>query len=101
MDTFPLGRAELHGLPSEMIREGDSTSSLPILLHYWHVILRWRKMLGAIFLATVVLGIVVTLLMTPQYRAASRIEISRDEKKVTNVQGVEAVDAGRDLEFYQ
>ena len=58
-------------------------------------------MIAGIILAALVLGLIATLLATPQYTAASRIEISRDQKKVTNVQGIEAADAGRDLEFYQ
>lgn len=73
----------------------------PVLLKYWRVVLRWKFVIIGIVLSSLILGLIATLLMTPQFTATSRIEISRDQKKVTNVEGLEAADAGRDLEFYQ
>lgn len=73
----------------------------PMLLKYWQIVLRWRFVIIGIIIASLAAGLVATLLMTPQYSAGSRIEISRDQKKITNVEGLEAADAGRDLEFYQ
>ncbi|MEV5712218.1 GumC family protein, partial [Actinoallomurus sp. NPDC052274] len=52
-------------------------------------------------MASLVAGVIVTLLSTPQFRATSRIEISREQKKVTNVQGLDSEEEGRDQEFYQ
>lgn len=72
----------------------------PFLLQYWQIVLRWKFVIGGITLLALIVGLVATLLMTPKYTAAARIEISRDQKNVTNVQGV-APDDGRDLEFYQ
>jgi polysaccharide biosynthesis transport protein len=76
--------------------QGDGQAGLapPILLQYWQVVLRWKWVIAGIILAAMVLGLVATLLATPQYTAASRIEISRDQKKVTNVEGIEAAGAG-------
>ena len=73
----------------------------PILLQYFHVAQRWKWVIGGIIVGALVLGIVATLLMTPKYVATSRIEISRDQKNITKVEGVESDDAGRNLEFYQ
>ncbi len=73
----------------------------PILLQYWQVAIRWKWIIAGIILASLALGLVITLLMTPKFTATSRIEISREQNKVTNVQSVETVDSGRDLEFYQ
>ena len=73
----------------------------PILLQYWQVVLRWKWLIAAITASALIFGFVATLLATPQYTATSRIEISRAQKNVTNVEGLESADAGRDLEFYQ
>ena len=62
------------------------------LAHKWMVL--------AIVTACLLLGIVATLLTTPQYTAVSRIEISRQQANVTNVEGVEEADRTRDNEFY-
>ena len=73
----------------------------PILLQYWQIALRWKWVITGIIGFFLILGFIVTLLMTPEYTATSRIEISREQKNITNVDGLESRDAGRDLEFYQ
>ena len=73
----------------------------PILIQYWQIVLRWKWVILGIILASLAAGFVVTLLTTPQYMATARIEISRDQKNVTKVDGVESPTSGRDLEFYQ
>ncbi len=83
--------------------QNNNASNLtpPILLQYWQVALRWKWVIAGIILAAIVFGLVATLLATPQFTATSRIEISREQKNVTNVEGLESQNAGRDLEFYQ
>ncbi|GGB91900.1 hypothetical protein GCM10011494_07840 [Novosphingobium endophyticum] len=80
---------------------GTDNNAIPILRQYLRIALRWRYvMLGAIA-ACFLLGLIVTLLMTPQYAASTTIEISRESDRITNFQGVER-DAGiADQEFYQ
>lgn len=73
----------------------------PLLLQLWHVALRWKWVILAIVLASLAVGLIVTLLATPLYTAKSRIEISRQEKNVTKVEGVEQVSSRYDDEFYQ
>ncbi|MFM2410790.1 MAG: hypothetical protein RL481_1618, partial [Pseudomonadota bacterium] len=73
----------------------------PVLLQYWQVVLRWKWIISGIIILALALGLVATLLATPQYVATSRIEISREQKKVTNVEGVDSQDVGQDLEFFQ
>ena len=73
----------------------------PILLQYYQVVLRWRWVIASIIAAALLFGLIATLLTTPQFTAKSRIEISRDQKNITKVDGLDARDAGRDLEFYQ
>ncbi len=73
----------------------------PMLLQYWHVVLRFKWIIIALVIAALAAGLVLTLLATPQYTANSRVEISRDKKKITNLEGLEAPESGRDQEFYQ
>ncbi|WP_409646446.1 GumC family protein [Sphingorhabdus sp.] len=73
----------------------------PIILQYWQVVLRWKWLIAGILIAALVVGLTVTLLMTPQYTAKSRIEINREQKNITNVDSLESRDVGQDLEFYQ
>ncbi len=73
----------------------------PLLLQYWQVVLRWKWVILGIVASSLVIGLVATLLMTPKYTAKARIEISRAQKNVTKVEGLDAADAGRDVEFYQ
>ena len=72
----------------------------PLLLAYWQIALRWKWLIAAIITASVIAGLILSLLMTPQYRATARMEVSREQKNVTNVQGLEGADAGQNLEFY-
>jgi polysaccharide biosynthesis transport protein len=87
-DETPAGQARVSFAP-------------PMLLQYWHTVVRWKYVILSIIAASIIGGLVITLLMTPQFTAKSRIEISRDQKKITNVEGLDSSDAGRDLEFYQ
>ena len=73
----------------------------PVLLQIWQAVQRWKWVMGGIVVVTLALGFVATLLTTPKYTASTRIEISREQKRVTNVEGLESEDTGRDLEFYQ
>ncbi|UIP07367.1 Wzz/FepE/Etk N-terminal domain-containing protein [Erythrobacter sp. SDW2] len=60
--------------------------------HKWAVL--------AIIAASLIAGLVATLLTTPLYTASARIEISRYDANITNVEAVDEVDRSRDQEFY-
>jgi len=80
----------------------DIAHETPILVQYWQAVLRHKIAIAAIIAVCVALGIIVTLLMTPYFTSTARIEISREQEKVTNVEGVTGSDgAGQNLEFYQ
>jgi capsular exopolysaccharide synthesis family protein len=51
--------------------------------------------------ATVIVGLIVTVLMTPQYTASATLEIQRENYRVVNVEGVEPESSSVDQEFYQ
>ena len=48
----------------------------PILLEYLRVVERRRWLIAAILAVAILTAVIVTLLMTPQYTASARVEIS-------------------------
>jgi capsular exopolysaccharide synthesis family protein len=74
---------------------------IPVLTRYLRIVLRWRWVILGIITGTLIAGLVITLLMTPYYRATVRIEIARESSKVVNIQGVSPESSPVDLEFFQ
>lgn len=72
-----------------------------VFQQYLRIVFRWRNIIMGVTGACVLLGIVVTFLMTPQYTASATIQISRESDQVTNFQGVEREASIADQEFYQ
>lgn len=72
-----------------------------VVQQYWSVAFRWRVPLVATIVGFLIVGVIITLLMTPQYTAASLIEIAREGNRIAPVQGVEREATDQDLEFYQ
>ena len=73
---------------------------VPILLQYWDIL--WRRrliVLGALGLSLLA-GAIATGMATPIYTAVTKIEISREQARVTNVEGLESERAGQTQEFY-
>ncbi|MHA6724030.1 GumC family protein [Sphingomonas sp. RS2018] len=76
-------------------------AGVPIIRQYLRIALRWRYVIIGTAIACVLLGLVVTLLMTPKYTATSVVEIARESNQVTSFQGVERETSAIDQEFYQ
>lgn len=74
---------------------------MPVLRQYLRIALRWRYVILGAVAACVLLGLIVTLLMTPRYTAATTVEIARESSKVTGIEGVEREASTFDQEFYQ
>lgn len=73
----------------------------PVILRYVQLVKRWKWLLiGSVVLALIA-GLIVTLLMTPQYTASATVEIQREGARVVNVQGVTPESSPIDEEFYQ
>jgi uncharacterized protein involved in exopolysaccharide biosynthesis len=99
-------------LPSAIGRDASGTETLvrmgaaetysvpPIIVQYWQMMLRWKKPALAILVACIAFGFIATMLMPLKYTASTQIEISREQKQVTNMQGLESAEAGQDQEFY-
>lgn len=73
----------------------------PLLLQYWTIARRWKWVILGIVAAALLAGVIATLVATPQYEATAQIEISRDQKNPTNVEGLESATSTQDQEFYQ
>ena len=77
------------------LRAGDDARDLPAgasvtpLEQYFDIARRKWKLIAGIILAALALGLVVTLLTTPQYRSTARIEISPIDTNVTNVEALD------------
>lgn len=74
---------------------------LPLLRQYLRIALRWRWVVGGIIAGCLLIGIVITLLMTRQYTASTTVEISRESNNIVAIQGVEREAGLADQEFYQ
>ena len=82
------------------IAERDA-ETVSVVRQYWGILQRWRYVILGITVGCVMLGLVVTLLMTPKYTASVTVEIAREANKVTDFQGVERETSAGDQEFYQ
>lgn len=74
---------------------------VPVIQQYLRIALRWRYVIIGTTIASLMLALVATMLMTPKYTATSTIEISRESDKVSDFQGVERETSVADQEFYQ
>ena len=100
ISSYPLDAAPAAGamMPVAPVGEADR---MPLIRQYLRIAIRWRYVLGAFIAGFIVLGLIVTLLMTPKFTAETTIEISRESDKVTNFQGVDRDASIADQEFYQ
>ena len=80
--------------------ENIGSSLTPLLLQYWQSLLRWKIVILIIVASTLAIGLVATGLTAKSYTASSQIQVNREQKNVTNVQGLDSPYAGQDLEFY-
>lgn len=84
-----------------VVKSNPEREAMPIIRQYLRIALRWRYVILGSAVACLLLGLIVTLLMTPKYTATSIIEISRDSSQVTNFQSIERETSVADQEFYQ
>lgn len=89
------------GFTGESVGNGEAIAAMPALVSYWAAIKRRKLLILSIVGTFILAGLILTLLSTPYYRAVSRIEIARQAEQVTEVKAVDAIDTGKDLEFYQ
>ena len=85
----------------EVRSASSGTTDMSILRQYWLILIRRRWIILAIVVTALLTGLVVTLLMTPQFTATTQVAINRQEQRITNLEGVEQSDASLDAEFYE
>ena len=98
MNALP---ATMTGAPAPGLQMSQADAEGHILIRYLNVVLRRRWLLLGIVGASMALGLIITLLTTPQYTATTTIEISREGQRVVKIEGVEQESNVADLEFYQ
>lgn len=93
-------------IPTELQSHSDMLMTkpmgrLPPLVAYWNVIRRHRWLIAGVVALALALGLLLTILATPGYKATARVQIDRQGEQVTDVKEVNTVDSGEDQEFYQ
>lgn len=68
---------------------------------YWRTIFKHRHLIGWTAAAAMLLGLIVTLLMTPMFRATASIQIDREAITVVNVGAVQTDENSGGLDFFQ
>jgi succinoglycan biosynthesis transport protein ExoP len=100
--SFPrTQRAGIGEAPSGELAAGDPAVAQPLVWRYLRLAKRWKWLVIGSTSTALILGLIVTLLMTPRYTAYATVEIQREGDRVVNVQGVEPEAAPMDQEFYQ
>lgn len=95
----PGETAMMEGQPG-LLHPHEGTG-VPVLVQYWDAIYRRKILIAAILGGFLLLGVVVTAMMTPIYTATSRIEISRKQENITNTETLQPEDVGEGNEFFQ
>ena len=107
MNEFTFRRPQLAGVAPGTDEQDPNRESAPArvipptVVRYFRLAQRWKWLLIGMTITSLLLGLVVTLLMTPQYTATATIEIQRESARIVNVQGVEPEASPIDQEFYQ
>lgn len=73
----------------------------PAIERVWLALNKYRIDFVVIVILALLAALLATLMATPKYTASARIEISRQQERVTNVEALQPETAGQDLEFYQ
>lgn len=103
MASDPMNNYDPVGGPrrDSFIDDEDQVFNLPpVLVQYWYTIVRWRWLMAGIVATCIILGVTVTMLMSPEYTATAQLQIDRQQKQITNMEGLEADLPGQDMEFY-
>ncbi len=64
-----------------------------VLFRCWRILVRRRRLIAMTIIATIGLGILVTLLLPSVYRSAVVLQLSRETAKIVNMDGVQPEDS--------
>jgi len=80
--TSPSGSPRLDNIyPEELLEPNKGLN----IREFWSVLVHHKKLLAGITLAAMLLSLLITLLMTPVYRASTTIQIERQSTTVADV----------------
>ncbi|WP_133366387.1 GumC family protein [Qipengyuania sediminis] len=103
VQTFPAANPAFATAAAPQAGEAvvAGASETPAIERVWLALNKYRIEIAVIIVLALLGALLATLLTTPKYTATSRIEISRQQERVTNVESLTPDTAGQDLEFYQ
>lgn len=103
VQNFPAANPVYSGAGGDQLASAplSGAGELPAIERVWLALNKYRMDIAVIVVLALLTALLVTLLATPKYTATSRIEISRQQERVTNVESLQPDTAGQDLEFYQ
>lgn len=97
-----LGRRLIDEPVGSLFRMGGDDSPAFDVAEYWRLALKHRFVILGSLIAALVIGLTVTLLMTPIYTASVTLQIEREAVRVLNVDDVQPRETGYQAEeFFQ
>lgn len=97
-----MARADSRAISAELRAADSAADDDEIDLRaLWRVLVKRKGTVFGVLAAVVVVTLVLTLLMTPVFRATGVMQIERDTVKVVQVEGLTPVEAPGDKDFYQ
>lgn len=100
MADLPRMTGGLHAGAADAPLEGAFSKTRARLRRALRVIGRWKIIIFSIFAVTLVVGLLITVLMSSQFTAVSRVEVRPGHKKVVNAQGAVVETTAEDTDFY-
>ena len=82
-------------------RWSDDTPAQGSLAEYWHAIYRRRWLVLIITAGVMLAALAVSLMITPQYRATTTLQIEREVLNVVNLENLIPSETPMDRDFYQ
>jgi succinoglycan biosynthesis transport protein ExoP len=100
-DVALVERANPYNLSDSTGMDVGDASGAAALSHYWRLLVKHRWVVIGCLMSALIVGVAVTLLMTPVYRATITLQIDREAAKVvsTQVEPSDQMVAGE--EFFQ
>jgi len=90
------------GLLQGEVNEGARGDGASLVVGYLRIAQRRKWLILGAVAVSAILGLLLTLLMTPLYTSEATLEIQRENNRLTQVKGVEPDSSGSaDMEFYQ
>lgn len=90
-----VGRASPDNTAPGMIAPGIDVSE------YWHLAVKHRLLIAALLAASVVMGVIITMVMTPIYTASTTLQIDREAARIFNEGDVAPREIAASEEFFQ